>query len=58
MSDTIKLFIGTSDDNDTIAEQIYLYSLYKNTNAKLVLYFHNDPLTMNGSKYLNLNLLV
>ena len=32
MSDTIKLFIGTSDDNDTIAEQIYLYSLYKNTN--------------------------
>ena len=31
----------------------YVKFLFKNTNAKLVLYFHNDPLTMNGSKYLN-----
>jgi len=28
----------------------YLHNIYKNTNAKLVLYFHNDPLTMSGSK--------
>ena len=28
----------------------YLNNIYNNTNAKLVLYFHNDPLTMSGSK--------
>ena len=28
----------------------YLNNIYNNTNAKLVLYFHNDPLTMFGSK--------
>ena len=28
----------------------YFNNIYNNTNAKLVLYFHNDPLTMSGSK--------
>ena len=31
----------------------YAKFLFENSSAKLVLYFHNDPLTMNGSKYLN-----
>ena len=31
----------------------YIKSIYKKTNAKLVLYFHNDPLGMNGSKSIN-----
>ncbi len=31
----------------------YVKFLFTNTNAKIILYFHNDPLTMNGSKYLN-----
>ena len=31
----------------------YVKLLFENSSAKLVLYFHNDPLTMNGSKYLN-----
>jgi len=31
----------------------YVKFLFKNSSAKLVLYFHNDPLSMNGSKYLN-----
>jgi len=28
----------------------YLDNIYKNSNAKIVLYFHNDPLNMSGSK--------
>ena len=28
----------------------YINTLFKKTEAKLVLYFHNDPLEMNGSK--------
>ncbi len=28
----------------------YLNTIYNNTNAKIVLYFHNDPLSMSGSK--------
>lgn len=31
----------------------YVKLLLENSSAKLVLYFHNDPLSMNGSKYLN-----
>jgi len=31
----------------------YIKHLTKKNNAKLILYFHNDPLTMNGSKSLN-----
>ena len=31
----------------------YVKFLFENSSAKLVLYFHNDPLTMNGSKYLS-----
>ena len=30
MSDTIRLFIGTSETEDYLAEQVYLYSIYKN----------------------------
>jgi hypothetical protein len=30
MSDTIRLFIGTSEKEDWLAEQVYLYSIYKN----------------------------
>jgi len=30
----------------------YVKFLTHNTNTKLILYFHNDPLTMNGSKSL------
>ena len=33
--ETIKLFIGTSEDQDTTIEKIYLYSILKNTNAKV-----------------------
>ena len=37
----------------------YLNTIYNNTNAKIVLYFHNDPLNMSGSKTTNerINLL-
>ena len=31
----------------------YVDIIYKNSNAKLILYFHNDPLEMNGSKSKN-----
>jgi len=31
----------------------YVKFLFKNSNAKIILYFHNDPLTMNGSKHLS-----
>jgi len=31
----------------------YVKFLAKETNTKLILYFHNDPLTMNGSKLTN-----
>ncbi len=31
----------------------YVKFLFTNSNAKIVLYFHNDPLTMNGSKHLS-----
>ena len=31
----------------------YVKFLSQNTNSKLILYFHNDPLTMNGSKSLS-----
>ena len=30
MSNTIRLFIGTSEKEDWLAEQVYLYSIYKN----------------------------
>lgn len=35
MQDKVKLFIGSSDDHDAIAEKVYLYSLYKNTTKEL-----------------------
>ena len=31
----------------------YINNIHVNTKAKLVLYFHNDPLNMNGSKSIN-----
>jgi len=39
MSSSIKIFIGTSDKEDKIIEQVYLYSLFKNTKAKLDITF-------------------
>ena len=35
MSETVRLFVGTSDNHDTTIEKIYLYSLLKNTKAKV-----------------------
>ena len=35
MSETIRLFVGTSDNHDTTIEKIYLYSLLKNTKSKI-----------------------
>ena len=35
----IKIFIGTSDTEDKWIEQIYLYSLYMNTDAELDIRF-------------------
>ena len=29
MQDTVKLFVGTSDHHDDLAQKIYLYTLYK-----------------------------
>src|SRR6056300_83223 len=40
MSNTaIKIFIGTSDSQDKIIEQVYLFSLFKNTDAELDITF-------------------
>ena len=36
MQDTVKLFIGTSDNDDSLAQRIYLYTLYKNSTAPLI----------------------
>ena len=37
---------------------MYIKSIVDKTKAKLVLYFHNDPLTMNGSKSINRAFLI
>ena len=42
MSETIRLFVGTSDSHDTTIEKIYLYSLLKNTKSKMLLQIHDE----------------
>ncbi len=44
--------INKSDLIEIHNRPTYIKILSKKTNAKLILYFHNDPLTMNGSKLL------
>ena len=39
MRDTVKLFVGTSDNDDTLAQKIYLYTLYKNSTAPIDIVF-------------------
>ena len=39
MLDTVKLFVGTSDNDDTLAQKIYLYTLYKNSTAPIDIVF-------------------
>ena len=35
MQDTVKLFIGTSDNHDNLAKKVYLYILFKNASMPL-----------------------
>jgi len=35
MTNKVRLFVGTSENHDTTIEKIYLYSILKNTNAKV-----------------------
>ena len=42
--------INNSDIIEIHNRPAYINSIYNETNAKLVLYFHNDPLNMNGSR--------
>ena len=39
MRDTVKLFVGTSDNDDTLAQKTYLYTLYKNSTAPIDIVF-------------------
>lgn len=39
VDEPIKIFIGTSDDSDTVIERIYLYTLLKNTKSQLDITF-------------------
>ena len=42
--------INNSDIIEIHNRPAYINSIYNETKAKLVLYFHNDPLNMNGSR--------
>ena len=51
----IKKFLDYEKENNSDIIEVhnrpaYIDQINKNTNSKIVLYFHNDPLTMNGSK--------
>ena len=39
MQDTVKLFVGTSDHHDDLAQKIYLYTLYKNCSTPIDIVF-------------------
>ena len=39
MQDTVKLFIGTSDNHDKFAKKVYLYTLFKNASMPLDIVF-------------------
>ena len=51
----IKKFLDYENKNNSDIIEVhnrpaYIDQIKKNTNSKIILYFHNDPLTMNGSK--------
>ena len=51
----IKKFLDFEKENNSDIIEVhnrpaYIDQIKKNTNSKIILYFHNDPLTMNGSK--------
>ena len=39
MQDTVKLFIGTSDNHDDLAQKVYLYTLFKNASMPIDIVF-------------------
>ena len=54
----VKKFISIEKKNNSDLIEIhnrpsYVNSIFNNVKSKLVLYFHNDPLEMNGSKKIN-----
>ena len=51
----IKKFLDFEKENNSDIIEVhnrpaYIDQIEKNTNSKIILYFHNDPQTMNGSK--------